>query len=223
MRTNALLPVEDVPMTLAGISTPHTMNALGIASAALAVGLPEESIREGLATFVLDEETNPGRANMFRVEDRIVVADYAHNEAGLAGLVEVCRGLRQPGGEIWLAFGTAGDRTDEALHGLGYIAARGADHVGVAELRDYLRGRVREDVSDRLKAGALDGGATDVPIDVDEVHALRRMLAGSRPDDVVAITALAQRPEVFAVLAERGGVPLGPDQVRALVRRARGA
>jgi cyanophycin synthetase len=220
-RSRALLPLEDIPMTLSGISTPHTMNALGVASAARAVGLPEDAIREGLRTFVFDEQTNPGRANIFLVDGRVVVADYAHNEAGLAGLVEVCRGLRRPGAEIWLAFGTAGDRTDEALHGLGYIAARGADHVRVAELADYLRGRQRDDVSSRLRAGAIDGGASDVPIDPDEIHALHRMLEGSRPDDVVAITALAQRPEVFADLAERGAVPAGPDDVRALVRRAR--
>jgi hypothetical protein len=38
---------------------------------------------------------------------------------------------------------------------------------------------------------------------------------------VLAITALAQRTEVFAVLNERGAEPMTPAKVRALVRRIR--
>ena len=131
-RTHPLLPLEDVPVTLAGISSPNIQNAIAAASAALAVGLPERAVAEGLRSFVLDEESNPGRANLYAVDGRILVLDYAHNEAGMAGMLEICRGLAAPGAEIWVAFSTAGDRTDEVLHGLGYLAARGADHVTVS-------------------------------------------------------------------------------------------
>ena len=217
----ALVALEDVPVTLAGLSSHNIQNAMGVAAAALAVGLPDRAVVRGLRTFVLDPESNPGRTNLFELEDRIVVADYAHNEAGLAGLIETCRGLRPPGREIWLAFGTGGDRTDAILHGMGYLAARGADHVAVAELLGYLRGRTREDVVDRLRAGALDGGAAEVPVFIDELTALDWMLSSSRPEDVVAITALGQRSEVFALLNGRGARPMGPDRVRRAVRRAR--
>ena len=223
MRPHPLVPLEDIPMALAGISTPYTQNAMAAASAALGVHLPEEAVVEGLRTFVLDPETNPGRANLFELEGRVVVADYAHNEAGMAGLVEICRGLRPPGGKIWLAFCTAGDRTNEILHSIAYVAARGADHVAIAELVHYLRGRDREDLVERLRAGAIDGGAKEVPVFPDEMHALAWMLQRSKPGDVVAVTALIQRPEVFALMKERDAARIGPDRVRELVREARQA
>ena len=67
------------------------MNAMQAASAALAIELPERGVVRGLRTFVLDAERNPGRANLFELEGRIVVLDYAHNAAGMDGLVELCR------------------------------------------------------------------------------------------------------------------------------------
>lgn len=223
MRPHALLPVEDIPLTLAGVSTEHTQNAMAVASAALGIGLPEQAVVEGLAEFVLDPETNPGRANLFELDGRIVVADYAHNEAGLVGLVEICRGLRPPGGKIWLGFCTAGDRSNEILHAMGYTAARGADHVAIGELLHYLRGRDRSDLVERLRAGAVDGGATEVPVFIDEMHALRWMLERSKPGDLVAVTALIQRSEIFALMQELGGERVGPRRVRELARQARQA
>jgi hypothetical protein len=47
------------------------------------------------------------------------------------------------------------------------------------------------------------------------------MLNESAPDEVVAITALAQRPEIFQLLRERGGAAVGPARLRELVQRAR--
>ena len=96
-----LLDLLDVPLTLAGISGTNTMNAMAAASAALALDLPERAVIKGLRTFILDERTNPGRANLYDVEGRVVVIDYAHNEAGMRGMTEICRGLRRPGAEIW--------------------------------------------------------------------------------------------------------------------------
>jgi cyanophycin synthetase len=221
MRPHPLLPLEDVPLALAGISTPYGQNAMAAASAALGVHLPEEAVVEGLRTFVLDPETNPGRANLFELDGRVVVADYAHNEAGMAGLIEICRGLRPPGGKIWLAFCTPGDRTNEILHSIAYVAARGADHVAIGELLHYLRGRDRQDLVERLRAGAIDGGAREVPVFTDEMHALNWMLERSKPGDVVAVTALIQRPEIFALMKERGASRIGPSRVRELVRQAR--
>jgi cyanophycin synthetase len=217
-----LVDLDHVPMTLAGIASQHVHNAMSAAAAALAIGMPRKAVVLGLGTFMPDAEANPGRANVYTLGDRVVVIDYAHNEAGIEGLAEIASGLRPPGAETWIAFGTAGDRDNAILHGLGYRAARGADRVCVAELRRYLRGRDPEDLVTRLRAGAIDGGATDVPAMPDEIAALRFMLERSGPRDVLAITVLAQRPEMFALLeGELGASRAGPETVRTLVRRVR--
>ncbi len=214
----ALVPVLDVPVTIAGISSAHTQNALAAASAALAIGLPERAVVRGLKTFVLDPERNPGRANLFMLEGRIVVVDYAHNEAGMRGLTELCDGLRRKGREVWVAICTAGDRTDKILHDFAYRAARGADHVAIAELLRYLRGREREDIIERLRAGAVDGGTAEVDVFPDELAALEHLIANAKPGDVVAVTALGQRPEIFAWLEAKRADRLAPSRVRSLAR-----
>ena len=220
-RLDRLVPLEDVPVTLAGIATQHVQNAMSAAAAASGLGLPRDAIVAGLRSFRQTAESNPGRANVYTLSDRIVVVDYAHNEAGMIGLTEILGGFRRRGADVWLAFCAAGDRQDEVLHALGYRAARGADHVVVAELPNYLRGRDPHDLTNRLRAGAEDAGATDVPVASDEVHALAHMLDRSGPTDVIGLTALGQRPEVFAELERLGAVAADPPAIRALVRQAR--
>jgi cyanophycin synthetase len=216
-----LVDLERVPVTFAGLSRMYTQNALAAAAAALGVGIPARSVAKGLRTFVLDPRSNPGRTNLFELDRRVIVLDYAHNEAGMDGLVEILRGLRRPGKEIWLAIGTAGDRTDEILHGFAVRAALGADRLAIAELLRYLRGRPREDVIARLREGAARAGKHDVPVYADEMKALRGLLKASAPGDVVGITALAQREQAFRWLRGRGASELGPADVRRLVRAAR--
>jgi cyanophycin synthetase len=217
----ALVPLVDVPVTIAGISTVNVMNAMQAASAALGVGIPERAVVKGLRTFVLDPERNPGRANLFSLDGRVVVVDYAHNEAGMIGLTELCDGLRRSGRETWLALCTAGDRSNDILHAFAYRAARGADHVVIAELLRYLRGRDRRDIVERLEAGARDGGAEALDVYADELSALRGMLDRSRRGDVVAVTALGMRSEIFAWLRERGAERLGPGRVKRLMTSVR--
>ena len=218
-----LVDLQSVPITMAGVSTIYTQNAMAAAAAALAVGLPHRAVVRGLRTFVLDPERNPGRANLFRVDGRIVVIDYAHNEAGMAGLTELLDGLRCRGKDVWIAICTAGDRTDAILHAFALRAALGSDHLAIAELQHYLRGRSREDIIDQLRAGAREAGVDDVPEYEDELHALRAMLQASARGDVIGVTALGMRPELFAWLEQRGASRLGPGDVKRLVRRAAAA
>jgi UDP-N-acetylmuramyl tripeptide synthase len=150
----------------------------------------------------------------------VVVIDYAHNEAGMRGFTEMCNGLRKPGREVWLVICAAGDRTDQILHRFAYAAARGADHVAVAELPHYLRGRDRLDVIERLISGARDGGADEVDAYADELAGLRGVVGRSERGDVIGATALGMRPEVFAWLDQAGAKRLTPANVKRLVHRA---
>jgi cyanophycin synthetase len=219
--THPLASLTDIPVTLAGISRPNLQNAMAAAAAALAIGLPEAAVVRGLKSFVLDPERNPGRANLFQIDRRIVVIDYAHNEAGMIGLTEVLDGLRRRGRDLWLAICTAGDRTDRILHAFAFRAAVGSDHLAIAELIRYLRGRSREDIVERLREGAREAGVDDVPVYEDELTALRTMVDGAKAGDVIGVTALGMRQEIFAWLDGNGGERLGPTDVRRIVKQAR--
>lgn len=215
-----LVDLQSVPISMAGASSVYTQNAMAAAAAGLAIGLPHRAVVRGLRTFVLDPERNPGRANLFRLDGRIIVIDYAHNEAGMAGLTELLDGLRCRGKEIWVTICTAGDRTDTILHAFALRAALGSDHLAIAELERYLRGRSRADIIDHLRSGAREAGVDDVPEYEDELHALRAMLHSASRGDVIGVTALGMRPELFAWLEAQGATRLGPADVKRIVRRA---
>ena len=158
-----LIEVVDIPMTLAGLSRFNVENALGAASAALAVGLPREAVVEGLRSFRPDPAHNPGRMNFFTHDDVSVVIDLAHNEAGLEALLEIMQGVRRPGARLLLGLGAVGDRQDEIVGSLGEMGARDADVVVVAHKAKYLRGRTprgaRRAVPGRCRPGGGRGPA----------------------------------------------------------------
>jgi cyanophycin synthetase len=216
-RVHRLLPVLEVPVTLAGLSAPNVANALAAAAAGIGVGLPRRAVLEGLRSFRPDPALNPGRMNVLDLDGRTVIVDMAHNEASLHALLEVARGLCRGGGRVLAMVGTAGDRPDELIRSLGEIAARRADRVVVGEKERYLRGRDRADLPRLLREGAATVGVTDVPVHPTELAALRALAAEAAPGDVCALMAPAERDELLAWLRDRGARLLDPDELRARV------
>lgn len=219
-----LLPVVDVPMTLAGLSRFNVENALAAASAALAVGLPRDAVVAGLRSFRPDPEHNPGRMNCFTVPTPsgsvTVVMDLAHNEVGLEAFLEILHGLRASPGRIRLGLGVVGDRTDDLITALGEIAARGADRVVIAHKEKYLRGRTTAELDALMRAGAAAVGVADVPSYDTELAALERLVAEAGPDDVVGLMCHAERQQCYDWIAEQGGTADTPEDLRAKVLRA---
>lgn len=217
-----LARVVDLPVTFAGLAHYNVANALAAAAAADAIGIAPDQIAAGLRSFTLDSAANPGRLNLYERNGVLAVVDFAHNEAGLAGLLEVCRSLasapgRRAKGKVRLAVGTAGDRTDEILHNLGVLAA-GADDVVISEKRHYLRGRDLEGMNAILRAGIAEGGyAAEVPALETELESLKALLARSRRGDVVAVMSHVERAEIFAWLEAEGYRPVDLDRLRKLV------
>jgi len=218
---DALVPVVDVPMTLAGLSHFNVENALAAASAGLAAGLPREAVVAGLRSFLPDVEHNPGRMNMYTLDGMTVVMDLAHNEAGLEALVEVLRGVREPGRRILLGLGAVGDRQDDLLETLGEIAARDADVVVIGHKQRYLRGRSTDEMDRLLRVGAARVGVADVPSYPTELGSLEALVAQAAPGDAVGLMCHAERDEVLAWLAEQGAEPDTPAVLRDKVSRAR--
>ena len=216
-----LIEVVDVPMTLAGLSRFNVENALGAASAALAVGLPRQDVVEGLRTFAPDPAHNPGRMNFFTRDDVSVVIDLAHNEAGLEALLEIMNGVRRPGARLLLGLGAVGDRQDELVEQLGEMGARGADLAVIAHKARYLRGRTTDELDVLFRTGAARVGVDDLPSYPTEVGGLEQLVKQAEPGDVVGLMCHEDRQGVYDWLAGQGFTTDTPETLRAKVRAAR--
>ncbi len=216
-----LIEVVDVPMTLAGLSRFNVENALGAASAALAVGLPRQDVVEGLRTFAPDPAHNPGRMNFFTRDDVSVVIDLAHNEAGLEALLEIMNGVRRPGARLLLGLGAVGDRQDELVEQLGEMGARGADLAVIAHKARYLRGRTTDELDVLFRTGAARVGVDDLPSYPTEVEGLEQLVKQAEPGDVVGLMCHEDRQGVYDWLAGQGFTTDTPETLRAKVRAAR--
>ncbi len=220
-----IVPVAEIPITIGGIARHNVANALAAAGGARALGATLDEVAEGLRDFRPTADRSPGRLNLFRLGSRIVIVDFAHNEAGIDAVMDVAEGIA--GGAagrtapITVIIGTAGDRPDDTLRGIGRIAARRAQRVAIKETQGYLRGRSREAVVGELLAGIEAGGrsADEVAVYPSETAALRAELngaganaeaRGARPDAarVIVLMCHEEREQVFALLDELGARPI---------------
>jgi cyanophycin synthetase len=221
-----LAAAADLPVTFAGLSRYNVANALAAAAACDALGLSADEIRDGLVSFAQDETVNPGRLNLYGRRGVLALVDFAHNEAGLTGLLDVCQRLAaRPGGQVRLALGTAGDRTDDILLGLARLAGARADELVISEKRHYLRGRPLAQMNALFRKGAAEGGYEErVASYRTELGALKALLEHARRGDVVAVMSHVERPQIFAWLARAGYRPVTLPRLRALLarREARG-
>ena len=224
-RASKIVDVARVPLTIGGIARHNVANVLAAAAAARGLGATIEQVRRGLVDFRPSSEQSPGRLNLFRMGQRLVIVDFAHNEAGVSAVLDVAEGIA--GGAAGRAapvtaiIGTAGDRPDDTLRGIGTIAARRAQRVAIKETRHYLRGRTAASVVGEILAGVVAGGVPRerVPIYRSETEALRGELNGTgphqppdgaRPDSprVIVLMCHEDRDGVFELLASLGARPV---------------
>ena len=208
-----IVALASVPIALGGVARHNVANALAATGAARALGASIAAIRNGLRSFVPTTDDSRGRLNIFRDEHRVVVIDFAHNEAGVAVLLDVVDAIaRSLGGggrpaPISGIVGLAGDRPDDTLRGVGRQVAERVDRFVQKEMLHYLRGRTRESVLGEIRAGALDGGwKDDIPVYLDEPAALAAELdrteTAAQPE-VIFLLCHEDREGVYQLLAAR--------------------
>jgi cyanophycin synthetase len=217
-----IVAVADLPSTLDGVARHNVANALAATAAARALGASPEQVAEGLRSFVPTADLMPGRMNLYRSGGRLVIVDFAHNEAGLSTMLDVAEAIveraRRSDRAPWLSVvvGTAGDRPDDTLRALGRIAGQRADQVSIKEVHKYLRGRTPESLVGEIMAGFVESGVDPdtVPVYPDEEAAVRgelggegRLAAGGGPG-VLLVMVHADRRDVEAVLEQSGFRPV---------------
>jgi cyanophycin synthetase len=222
-RTSRIVEVGRVPITIGGLARHNVANALAAAGGARGMGATLAQLRDGLTDFAPSAERSPGRLNLFRLGARTVIVDFAHNEAGIDAVMDVAEGVAAGAAgrtvPITVIIGTAGDRPDDTLRGIGRIAAKRAQRVAIKETLKYLRGRTATSVVGELLAGVKAGGgsAADVPVYPSETAALRAELNGAAGNDqgrgadaprVIVLLCHEEREEVFELLAKMGARPV---------------
>ena len=223
--TDPIVSLDDVPMTLAGLSVHNVANALAGAAGALALGLPRVAVVEGLKTFAPDASHNPGRMNVYTLPvdggAATVIIDMAHNEGGLEALLAVARGLVAPQSKLVLGLGTGGDRTDEILTSMGEMAGLGADCVHIVHKDYYLRGRTRENLEGFLRAGLAKAGVYPGESSPDELVGFPKTLEMTRPGDVLAFMTHSHQREIHTWLMEHGAAMDDAAAIRTKAQRHR--
>jgi cyanophycin synthetase len=204
-------PLLEMPVTVGGRARFNVANVLAAASGAVAAGLPVDVVREALRTFRPDRRQSSGRFNCWAVDRRLVILDMAHNVESLRELLTTARALADSA-RVHVAFGTAGDRSDEVLQGMGFVAVDLADAAFPVDKPGYLRDRTAEEMRAQFLAGmAVAGADSEVCFD-SEVHALEGLLAHSATGDVLVITIAEQLHELEDELVRQGGIEVDPAQ-----------
>ncbi len=194
---------HEIPITLGGAARHNVANALSAAALTHSLGVALEDIQTGLTTMAQDE--NPGRCNLYELDGRSVLVDFAHNPAAMMALFDIARAV--PAERRVLCFGQAGDRTDELIRELARDAwAIGLDRVVVSELATYHRGRQHGDVFAIIKDELMRHGADDSQIEHNEteMESFTSAIEWAQPGDLVIMLALGGAAPIQARLRELG-------------------
>jgi UDP-N-acetylmuramyl tripeptide synthase len=139
----------------------------------------------------MSQDENPGRCNVYSVDGVRVLVDFAHNPHAMQALFDMAGAL--PAKRRLLAFGQAGDRTDDSIRELARSAwSIGLDAVVVSELEQYARGREPGVVFGIIKDELLRCGAREDQIQhfMEESESLDSALEWAEEGDLIIMLAL---------------------------------
>jgi cyanophycin synthetase len=194
------IELSDIPLTRNGTIGFQVENAMASIAAAWALGIDWNTIRLGLATFVSDAGTAPGRFNVFDYRGATLIADYGHNPDAIQALVQAVDAL--PARQRWVVISGAGDRRDEDIRGQTEILGEAFD--GAILYQDACqRGRADGEVIGLLRQGLAKASRTRMIEEIrGEFLAIDTALAKLQPGDLCLIL-VDQVEEALAHIAVR--------------------
>ena len=193
-------PLAEIPLTRNGTITFQVENAMASIAAAWALNLGWDVVRRGLATFVNDARTAPGRFNVFDYRGATVIADYGHNPDAIQALVRAVDAM--PAKRRSVVISGAGDRRDEDIRMQTEILGAAFDDVLLYQ-DQCQRGREDGEVLALLQQGLVGASRTT---HIDEIHgeflAIDTALSRLNPGDLCLIL-VDQVEEALAHIAQR--------------------
>jgi cyanophycin synthetase len=205
-REHDLGAVAAMPLTVEGSASYNIQNLAAAGLAAAALGIPVTVIASVFARFGAAVGDNLGRMMRFDRGGVRILIDYAHNPAGMRGLLQVAEHLRTPGGRVATIMGQAGNRQDKDIEALARVTAEfHPDLVVIKEDEAHLRGRAPGEIPRLILAALLREGLPEssLPVRMSEMEAVHHALAWARPGDVLALPvhSPAARAAVLALLS----------------------
>ena len=172
----------------------NACNSLTAAAMGEALGVPLETIAEGLASV----KTVRGRLETVPSDKPFtVLVDYAHKTDALQHALSAIADLMNADGRLIVVFGCGGDRDRQKRPQMAKVAEQLADRVIVTS--DNPRSEKPEAIIDEILTGFTSRGS--VIVEVDRRAAIEMALREARPGDVVVIAGKGH--ETYQIL---GGV-----------------
>jgi len=193
-------PLADIPLTQNGAIGFQIENAMASIAAAWALNIEPAIIQKGLANFINDAATAPGRFNQFSYHGATLIADYGHNPDAIIALVKAVKNL--PAKRRLVVISGAGDRRDQDIRQQTEILGDAFDEV-ILYQDQCQRGRADGEVLDLLRQGLR--GAKQVKNTQEitgEFLAIDTALAQVKAGDVCLIL-IDQVDEALAHIAQR--------------------
>lgn len=180
--------LADIPVTAAGAIGFQIENAMAATGAGWALGFDWQVIRNGLASFVNDAASAPGRFNLFDYRGATLIADYGHNPDAISALVGAVENLPSTAqSRRFVVISGAGDRRDEDIRQQTEILGGAFDTV-VLYQDQCQRGRADGEVLALLRQGLANASrTTDIKEIRGEFLAIDTALAELRPGDLCLI------------------------------------
>ncbi len=194
------VPLAGIPITRNGTISFQIENAMASIAAAWALGLPVDTILKGVATFVNDAATAPGRFNVFDYKGATLIADYGHNPDAIQALVQAVESM--PAARRSVVISGAGDRRDEDIREQTRILGTVFDDV-VLYQDECQRGRADGEVLALLQQGLVDAPRTKNVCEIrGEFLAIDTALGRLQPGDLCLIL-IDQVEEALEHIAKR--------------------
>lgn len=194
------VPLAGIPLTRNGTISFQVENAMAAMAAVWALGLNWEVVQAGLATFVNDALTAPGRFNVFAYRGATLIADYGHNPDAIQALVGAIDHM--PSKRRIVVISGAGDRRDIDIRHQTQILGDAFDEV-VLYQDQCQRGRADGEVLSLLREGLAQATRTKVIEEIrGEFLATDTALSHLEPGDLCLIL-IDQVDEALAHIAKR--------------------
>ncbi|MEO6920145.1 MAG: cyanophycin synthetase [Collimonas sp.] len=194
------LLLQEIPLTRNGTIGFQIENTMAAIAAAWALNLDWDVIRAGLASFINDAATAPGRFNVFDYRGATLIADYGHNPDAIQALVKAIDSI--PAKRRSVVISGAGDRRDIDIRHQTEILGDAFDEV-ILYQDQCQRGRADGEVLGLLREGLKNARRTTATEEINgEFVAIDTALSHLSPGDLCLIL-VDQVEEALEHIAKR--------------------